>query len=219
MARPHARRSAPAAADCIGNWVSAVTTDRRDAPQGVPHQPSLAPAQAPFGYARQISCTLRTDRMESKSREVAFGSPEHEAVYEGVAQILTKAFPGRVDRVHSVPVLEVRLGGERAVRSFVSVIQSDKHVIVRSTAWVLRGVHSSLELYRLLLLRSGSAKFGAYFINEDGDVGFSHAIVGETLDEGELVASVTAVASTAASDDELGIRFGGIRAEYDVPVV
>ena len=90
-------------------------------------------------------------------------------------------------------------------------------VIVRLSAYVLGDVKITDDLYIELGKRSGEHTFGNLHAvpNDDGDtcrLYFEHNLLGTTLDEGELMWALTAVASAADElDEELQELFGGKR--------
>src|SRR3954453_5182456 len=73
----------------------------------------------------------------------------------------------------------------------------DDRVFIDSFTWVVTGVEASAELYAYLLKENLSMRFGAFGIDEDGDVVFKYGIVGDTVDKEELRAAVMAVLQTA----------------------
>lgn len=145
--------------------------------------------------------------------------PSLEASVDHVHAMLESIFPGLVDRVPAVPAFEVRLAVfNGSTRTIVSLSPFGAgEFLVRTNAWVLTDVEHSPELYSDLLRRNARSDIGAYYISEDGHVGFAHTILGSSLDPSELRASVVGVTAVADRDDDaLQMRFGGYRA-IDLP--
>ena len=66
---------------------------------------------------------------------------------------------------------------------------------------------------KYLLLENYTMRFGAFGIDDRGDIVLQHTIVGSTCDKEELQASVTAITTQADRYDDLIIqRWGGERA-------
>jgi hypothetical protein len=89
---------------------------------------------------------------------------------------------------------------------------------VRAWSWVVTGVENTPELLLHLLNENATLRFGAFGVDEAGDIVFQHTILGQTCDKEELRTTIMAVISTADRvDDELVARFGGQRAIDRVP--
>jgi hypothetical protein len=89
----------------------------------------------------------------------------------------------------------------------------DDDALITTRSYVVTGIELTAELMRFLLHENAGMRFGAFGIDEDGDVIFEHSIVGSTCDQRELESSVTAVAATADEyDDRIVSRWGGERA-------
>ena len=92
----------------------------------------------------------------------------------------------------------------------------DSVVNIRST--VVSGADLSCDLQNFLLRENAELRFGAFALNESGDVLFEHTIVGSTCDPAELEASVREVLETADDyDDKIVERWGGERALDHAP--
>lgn len=92
----------------------------------------------------------------------------------------------------------------------------DDDSVVSVRSWVVTDISESSELDSYLVRENAKMRFGAFGIDQDGDVVFEHAIVGSTCDKGELKASVLAVMLTADKyDEEIVSRWGG-RTALDV---
>lgn len=102
-------------------------------------------------------------------------------------------------------------------RVFVSVWQHDDDtpIVISIHAPLLADVEPSPELFKHVALHADDNVWGHLHANEtDGKItlGFSHMLLGDYLDEQELVLAVGAVLGTADElDDELQKLFGGRR--------
>lgn len=89
--------------------------------------------------------------------------------------------------------------------------QEDSVVNIRST--VVSGAKMATDLQTFLLRENAEMRFGAFSVNDAGDILFEHTIVGSTCDANELEASVLAVLAAADDyDDKIVERWGGKRA-------
>jgi len=86
----------------------------------------------------------------------------------------------------------------------------DATIMVRS--YVVTGADLAPDLLKYLLQENDSMRFGAFGLDQDGDIFFEHCIVGSTCDKEELKASTLAVSRTAdAYDEQIVARWGGLR--------
>jgi hypothetical protein len=140
-----------------------------------------------------------------------FQTNAQKAVYEKVAGILRDEFGKQAQAREDVPAFFLRAGS-----AFVQVTVSsinEKHTAVRAHSWVVTGVENTPELLQYLLKENLNMRFGAFGVDQVGDVCFTHAVLGESLDNPALMYTVMAVASTADEyDDQIVQRFGGQRA-------
>ncbi|PZD71562.1 hypothetical protein C1752_06182 [Acaryochloris thomasi RCC1774] len=87
----------------------------------------------------------------------------------------------------------------------------DSVINIRST--VVSEAKLDATLQNFLLRENAELRFGAFSLNEAGDILFEHTIVGSTCDPQELEASVMAVLQAADDyDDQIVSRWGGKRA-------
>jgi hypothetical protein len=140
-----------------------------------------------------------------------FESQAQKECYERVLPWVTELFGGSVLRKPDVPVLGVMHGSAFAQ---IGVFPwGDDDALITTRSYVVTGIELTAELMRFLLHENAGMRFGAFGIDEDGDVIFEHSIVGSTCDQRELESSVTAVAATADEyDDRIVSRWGGERA-------
>ena len=140
-----------------------------------------------------------------------FESQAQKECYERVLPWVTELFGGSVLRKPDMPVLGVMQGSAFAQ---IGVFPwGDNDALITTRSYVVTGIELTAELMRFLLYENAGMRFGAFGIDEDGDVIFEHSIVGSTCDQRELESSVTAVAAIADEyDDRIVSRWGGERA-------
>ncbi|UCF19397.1 MAG: YbjN domain-containing protein [Gemmatimonadota bacterium] len=130
--------------------------------------------------------------------------------YERVAPWVNELFGGSVLRKPDVPILGVMHGSAFAQ---VGVFPWAGDAIITTRAYVVTGAEVTPDLLRFLLRENAGMHFGAFGLDDDGDIIFEHSIVGSTCDQKELEASVVAVVRTADDyDDQIVERWGGQRA-------
>jgi hypothetical protein len=85
--------------------------------------------------------------------------------------------------------------------------------VICTRAYVVTGAQVTPDLMAFLLRANDRMRFGAFGLDEDGDIFFQHTIVGSTCDIKQLQASVAAVVLVADRyDDPIVARWGGQRA-------
>lgn len=132
----------------------------------------------------------------------------------------------RVQRFLQDSLSVVELRGERFVipygsTSCVVAVRADTQdpdgpVLVVVAALVLGEVTATADLYEYVGRSAGSYRFGHLYVLEHpadprkGQLIFGLNLLGDTIDEGELMHAVAAVVSVADRlDDELAAKFGG----------
>lgn len=89
----------------------------------------------------------------------------------------------------------------------------DDDAVINVCSTVVSGAKLTNELLQFLLRENDTLRFGAFAINDEGDILFAHTIVGSTCDPQELEASATEVLEIADDyDDQIVARYGGDRA-------
>lgn len=85
--------------------------------------------------------------------------------------------------------------------------------IINTRSYVVTEAELTPDLLRFLLQENIGMRFGAFGIDEAGDILFEHTIVGSTCDKKELESSVKAVLEVADEyDDYIVDKWGGKRA-------
>lgn len=109
------------------------------------------------------------------------------------------------------PVFGVAVGSAYSTTGVHAWGEGEATICTR--AYVVTDVERSPDLMQYLLQQNGVMRFGAFGMDENGDIFFEHTILGSTCDKDELKASIMAVISVADSlDDEIVSRWGGRRA-------
>jgi hypothetical protein len=142
---------------------------------------------------------------------VQFQCEAQRLTYERVRTFMEQEW-GRFGSHPTQPYFALDRGSARAVVRIDPWHERD--AIVRVISWVVTGARTSdPTLLRFLLDCNHTALFGAFGLDPEGDVFFTHSMVGSTLDREELVASVESVLEIADQyDDEIQRRWGGMRA-------
>lgn len=140
-----------------------------------------------------------------------FQSTMQEACYEKVALWMRELFGKFPCARDDVPGLAVFMGSA-LVEVFVFPA-GENEAVINTRSYVVTEVELSADLMRFLLRENINMRFGAFGIDDQGDVIFEHTIVGSTCDKPELEASVKAVLEIADEyDDKIVERWGGKRA-------
>lgn len=85
--------------------------------------------------------------------------------------------------------------------------------VINTRSYVVTGADISQGLMDFLLRENVKMRFGAFGLDEAGNILFEHTIVGSTCDKRELESSVKAVLEIADEyDDPIVSRWGGKRA-------
>jgi len=140
-----------------------------------------------------------------------FMTPAQKSCHEKIAPWIKEFFEQAFVPEPSEPLFVVPLGSAAAM---IEVLPwGDNDSMIRTWSYVVTGVELSSLLLHFLLRQNVAMSFGAFGIDDDGDIRFEHALVGSTCDPNELCASVMAVLRAADHyDDEIVERWGGKRA-------
>jgi hypothetical protein len=140
-----------------------------------------------------------------------FQTAMQEACYEKVATWMQELYGKFPCARNDVPGLALFMGSA-LVEVFVFPWNQDDAVI-NTRSYVVTGAELTPDLMRFLLRENNNMRFGAFGVDEQGDIVFEHTIVGSTCDQPELEASVNAVLAIADDyDDKIVERWGGKRA-------
>ena len=165
----------------------------------------------PVDSVGAIDSTLEVMPKPHWTGSVQFQNEAQRLAYERVRAYMEQEW-GRFGSHPTQPYFALDRGSARAVVRIDPWHERD--AIVRVISWVVTGARSSdPTLLRFLLDANHTALFGAFGLDPEGDVFFTHSMVGSTLDREELVASVESVLEIADQyDDEIQRRWGGMRA-------
>jgi hypothetical protein len=137
-----------------------------------------------------------------------FQTEVQKTVYEKVSVWMREMFGEMTMMSTQRPEFALRMGSAMVrinVRPW-----GDDDAIVSSVCWVVTGAEKTPALLEYLLRQNNLMRFGAFSIDQEGDIFFDYAIVGSTCDKIELKTAVMAVLTTADDlDDEIVSRFGG----------
>ncbi len=140
-----------------------------------------------------------------------FKSEAQKLCYEKVASWLKEIFGELVVAHQNIPLHYVLLGS--AVANVAVLPWRENDAVINARSYVVTEVEVTPDLANYLLRENSELVFGAFGVDQDGDILFQHTILGSTCDKEELKASVLAVATTADRyDDEIVARWGGRRA-------
>jgi type III secretion system-like peptide-binding chaperone len=139
-----------------------------------------------------------------------FETDAQREVYDKVGRYLQELFGDLAEASEENPVFWVPHGSTAALVSVLPWGEDDATISVR--AYVLFHAQIGEGLMYFLLRQNDDCLFGAFGLDADDDVFFEHSIVGSTCERDELLASVTAVSTTADEyDDVIQERWGGER--------
>jgi hypothetical protein len=140
-----------------------------------------------------------------------FQSPVQDACYQKVVTLIRELFGELATPHKESPIIGVSVGS-----AFIQIAVwawGDSDAVISTRAYVVRGAEVTPDLMHFLLRQNDQMRFGAFGLDQEGDIFFSHAILGNSCDKEELKSSVMAVAQTADRlDDEIVARWGGQRA-------
>jgi len=139
-----------------------------------------------------------------------FKTAAQKACYDKVASWMKELFGELVLMRGDAPIMGVMMGS--AFAQVAVQPWGDDNATIVTRAYLVTGAELTPDLMRYLLRENADMRFGAFGVDQDGDILFEHSIVGSSCDKGELKASVLAVLATADKyDDEIVARWGGER--------
>jgi hypothetical protein len=140
-----------------------------------------------------------------------FVSPAQKATYEKIKPWIQDLFGVFAYERTDYPVFGVAIGSAYSTTGVHAWGQDEATICTR--AYVVTDLERTPDLMEYLLLQNGLMRFGAFGMDENGDIFFEHSILGSACDRDELKASIMAVISVADStDDAIMSRWGGRRA-------
>lgn len=140
-----------------------------------------------------------------------FETEIHEKCYEKVALWMRELF-GKFPCVRE-DVVGLTLFMGSALVEILVFPWNDDEALINIRSYVVTDVELTPDLMGFLLRENSNMRFGAFGINDKGDIIFEHTIVGSTCDKPELEASVNSVLEIADEyDDKIVALWGGMRA-------
>jgi hypothetical protein len=140
-----------------------------------------------------------------------FDSDAQKKTYEKILPWMQEAFGDFAGQRKEVPEFGVLVGSAFAQTSIYPFGEND--AVVSTRAYVVTGADLTPDLMHFLLRENDRMTFGAFGLDEEGDIFFEHSIVGSTIDHEELKASVSSVVLIADEYDDLIVeKWGGQRA-------
>ncbi len=139
-----------------------------------------------------------------------FLSEAQQKTYEKIKPWMEDLFGAASAPLEDMPVFQVEIGSTSA---FVQVSPWHEDATITARAYVVSGAKMDPELQLFLLRENDTMRFGAFGVDESGDIIFQHSIVGSTCDENELKETVVSVVKTSDQyDDIIMEKWGGKRA-------
>lgn len=140
-----------------------------------------------------------------------FATPAHEACYKKVRQYVAEIFGEQCQIASEKPGFLVAYGS--AMVNLMVFPWSNDDAVVSCRSYVVFGAELKPDLLLFLLHENSSFRFGAFGVDQDGDIFFDYSIVGSTADKNEVKAAMLAVMNVADNyDDKIVSRWGGQRA-------
>ena len=160
--------------------------------------------------APQGESSAPSARVSSVEPAYEFRTEVQRTCYEKVAGYGKELFGELFKPGKEPPTFFLRFGSSSVG---VSVIDwGDNNAVIDVWSWVVTKVGMSDDLMGYLLRENYKKRFGAFRLNENNDIHYSHKIAGASCDKYELKASMMAVAIAADEyDDEIKARWGGER--------
>lgn len=140
-----------------------------------------------------------------------FQTQAQEECYQKVSGWIREIFGEMPTVWEGIPAFGIRYGSAWTTTSVLPWGSDD--AIIRTLSWVVTQTELTPDLTRHLLELNGSVRFGAFGVDEAGDIFFAHNVAGSTCQKQDLKTVVLAVMMTADEhDDQIVARWGGLRA-------
>lgn len=138
-----------------------------------------------------------------------FLSTAQEECYNKIKPWMEELFDAAAHALEDIPVFQVAVGSTFA---FVQISPWNDDATITARAYVVSGAKMTPDLQVFLLRENDTMRFGAFGVDESGDIIFQHAIVGSNCDKNELRATVATVIEVADRyDDRIVETWGGKR--------
>jgi hypothetical protein len=136
-----------------------------------------------------------------------FASGIQQTCYERILPWITEIFGGQAIVCDDLPMFILRRGS--AVTMVEVLPWEEQEAIVRIWARVVSGCSLTPDLMRYLLTKNIELPFGAFGIDEDGDIRLEHNQLGSTCDKEEIEVAARAIIDVADRFDDEILRLGG----------
>ncbi len=139
-----------------------------------------------------------------------FQTAAQQACYEKVAGWMQELF-GKVPCARSdFPGLGMLMGS--ALVEVLIYPRENDEAVINTRSYVVRGAQLDADLMHFLLRENIDMVFGAFGVDQQGDILFEHSILGSNCDKNEFKRSVVAVSEVADDyDEQIVARWGGER--------
>jgi Putative bacterial sensory transduction regulator len=140
-----------------------------------------------------------------------FQNPMQESCYNKIAVWMQELFGKFPCARPDAPGLGLFMGS--ALVEVLVFPWGEDDAIINTRSYVVTGTELTPDLMLFLLKENSLMLFGAFGVDENGDILFEHTIVGSTCDRKELESSVNAVLQVADEYDDIIVqKWGGERA-------
>jgi hypothetical protein len=149
-------------------------------------------------------------KQKVKNNTIVFTNKIQKKCYQKIKPWIEELFGEIVVVDNHIPLFSIPF---RSAIAHVIINPWQDDAVITTRAYVVSGANLIPDLLFFLLRKNASMRFGAFGIDEDGEIVFEHNIVGSTCDKEELNASVIEVMRMADKyDDEIIRKWGGKRA-------
>jgi hypothetical protein len=142
---------------------------------------------------------------------VEFRSAAQQRCYETILPWIAEIYGEFAIPRDDAPVVDVYYGTSRT--SIVVLPWGEDDAVITNIAWLVTRVEVTSELMQFLLQENLNVRFGAFGVDEEGDICFRHSVAGSACTKDVFRASTRAVVMAADRyDDQIMVRWGGARA-------
>ena len=140
-----------------------------------------------------------------------FDTPAQKTCYDKILPLMREMFGDFAGQRQEIPEFGVLVGSAFAQTAIYPF--GEEESVISTRAYVVTGADLTADLMHFLLRENDRMTFGAFGIDEEGDIFFEHSILGSTCDPEELRSSVSSVVLIADEYDDLIVeKWGGQRA-------
>jgi len=137
-----------------------------------------------------------------------FQSKEQQACYEKILPWMTDLFGPFLRVRDEIPSFGVIVGAANIQLAVLA--WGERDALITTRCYVVTNIKMTSGLMEYLLHENNRMIFGAFGVDEDGDIFVQHTIIGTSVDKEELKTSIYGVVHTAdAYDEAIQQRWGG----------